>query len=68
MTTKLITNSYQVMYVFDYATISTCVFAEDEEEAVVVGIDTLCYDLGVKSELFSHAQDITIELLDKDVL
>jgi hypothetical protein len=68
MTTKLITNSYQVQYVFDYATISTCVFAEDEEEAVIVGADILCYDLGLKPELLSEAQDIIVDLLDEDVL
>ena len=68
MTTKLITNSYQVQYIFDYATISTCVFASDEEEAVVVGADVLCYDLGVRADLLSETQDIIVELLDEDVL
>jgi hypothetical protein len=69
MTTKTeIWNSYEVKFVFHYAIISCCVFAEDEEEAVVMGSDILCYDLGISPELLSDAQDISIELLDEDIL
>lgn len=65
-----IVNSYKVTFVFDYTTISTCVFAMHEDACVDMAVDQIYHDLGYSnlSSLFDSAQDIEIELLDEDVL
>ena len=68
MTTTEIMNSYNVTFVFDYATISTCVFATHENVCADLAAEMLAYDLGIGIELLDTAQDIIIELLDEDVL
>lgn len=68
MTTKLITNSYQVTFVFEYSTISTHVFAMHEDAAPDLAAGFICDDLGISVELLDQAQDIVVELLDEDVL
>jgi len=71
MTTKTDTmNSYKVTFVFDYTTISTCVFAMNEDAAADMAADYIYDDLGYSnlSSILDGAQDITVELLDEDVL
>jgi hypothetical protein len=68
MTTKMVTNSYDVTFVFDYTTISTCVFAMHEDACADMAADIISTDLGIPITLFDSAQDIVIELLDEDVL
>jgi hypothetical protein len=68
MTTKMITNSYNVQFVFDYTTVSTCVFAMHEDVCADMAADIISTDLGIPIRLFDSAQDIVIELLDEDVL
>lgn len=68
-------NSYKVTFVFDYMTISTCVFAMSEEVAEVFGKDAILDEFyqvpGVNSVLLNNfldlSQDIMVELLDEDV-
>jgi hypothetical protein len=71
MTTKTdIVNSYKVTFVFQYSTISVCVFAMSEDAAKDMAPDYIYDDLGYStlSSILDGAQDITVELLDEDVL
>lgn len=69
MTTKTdVVNSYKVTFVFDYTTISTCVFAMHEDACADIAADLIYNDLGIPPTLLDEAQDIVIELLDEDVL
>jgi hypothetical protein len=69
MTTKTdVFNSYQVQFVFDYCVITSCVFAMSEEAAVDIAADTIVDNISMSPELFRDAQEINIELLDRDVL
>jgi hypothetical protein len=71
MTTKTETmNSYKITFVFDYTTISTCIFAMNEDAAIDMAADYIYDDLGYSnlSSILNGAQDITVELLDEDVL
>jgi len=61
-------NSYQVQFVFDYCIIISCVFAMSEEAAVDIAADTIIENISMSPELFRDAQEINIELLDRDVL
>lgn len=64
----MVTNSYQVTFVFDYATISTTVFALHEDAAPDLAASQLADDVGLASSLLDRANDISVELLDEDVL
>ena len=69
MTTKTdIMNSYQVTFVFDYSTVSTCVFSMSEDAAIDIATDMILEDLRISLELMDTAQDIVVELLDENVL
>ena len=68
MTTKLITNAYKVTFVFEYATISTFVFAMHEDAAPDLAALFIADELGIGVELLDQAQDISVELMDEDVL
>jgi hypothetical protein len=61
-------NSYNVTFVFDYTTISTCVFAMHEDACADMAADLIYDDLGIHPTLLDEAQDIVIELLDENVL
>ena len=71
MTTKTDTmNSYKVTFVFDYTTISTCIFAMNEDAAIDMAAYQIYDDLGYSnlSSILNGPQDITVELLDENVL
>ena len=68
MTTKLVTNAYKVTFIFDYTTISTFVFAMHEDAAPDLAADVILDDLAMHSTVLDQAQDITVELMDEDVL
>jgi len=68
MTTATQTNSYQVTFVFEYATISTYVFAMHEDAAPDLAALFIADELGIGVELLDQAQDISVELIDEDVL
>jgi len=71
MSTKTeVWNSYNVQFVFDYTVITTCVFALHEDAAPDLAADQIYNDLGYSSlsSFLSRAQEINVELLDKDVL
>jgi hypothetical protein len=69
MGTKVdVTNSYRVTFVFDYTTISACVFAMHGDACESMAIDIIKSDTGMPEDVFDGAQDVLIELLDKDVL
>jgi hypothetical protein len=61
-------NSYQVQFVFDYSVISTTVFAMHEDAAIPMASGFITDDLGIREEIMDQAQDIVVELLDRDVL
>ena len=61
-------NSYRVTFVFDYTTISTCIFALHEDAAPDLAYDFIREDLGISGGLLDNAQDIEVELLDENVL
>lgn len=64
-----VVHSYQVTFVFEYATLSTTVFAMHEDAAPEMAAEQLISDLPhVTAEMLDQAQDITVELLDEDVL
>ncbi len=63
-----IVNSYKVTFVFDYTIISACVFAMHEDVCEAMAIDIIKSDTGMPEDVFEDAQDVMIELLDKDVL
>jgi len=67
-TVKEVWNSYTVRFVFDYAVVTTTVFALHEEAAPGVAADLIAADLGMRLEVFDSAQDIEVELVDSDVL
>ena len=69
-TTTDIVNSYKVTFVFDYTTISTCVFAMHEDACADIAADQIYEDLGYSnlSSILNGAQDIVIELIDENVL
>ena len=60
-------NSYQVTFVFDYATISTTVFAMHEDACADLAADLINNDLGISVSLLDGAQDIVVEMLDENV-
>ena len=60
-------NSYQVTFVFEYATISTTVFAMHEDACPDMAADILISDIGITSSVLDRAQDIVVELLDENV-
>ena len=61
-------NSYDVKFIYDYAVISTCVFALHEDAAQIMAVDQICHDLDLSTELLYGAGDISVTLLDEDVL
>ena len=61
-------NSYRVTFVFDYTTISTCVFALHEDAAPDLAYDMVVQDLGINGGMLDYAEDIMVELLDENVL
>lgn len=61
-------NSYKVTFVFDYSTISICVFATHKDVCADMAADLIYDDLGINPTLLDEAQDIVIELLDEEVL
>ena len=68
MTKTEVWNSYDVKFIFDYAVISTCVFALHEDAAPDLAADQICFDLGLNGLLLDQASDIEVTLLDEDVL
>ena len=69
MTTKTeIVNSYNVMFVFDYSSITTTVFAMHEDACPDMAADQLVEELGISYEVLDAAQDIIVNLIDVDVL
>jgi hypothetical protein len=68
MNSTEIFNSYDVQFVFDYAVVKCCVFALNEEIAIDEAADLLCDDLGLDGKIFARAQDVSVTLLDEDVL
>ena len=67
-TDKEVWNSYSVRFVFNYAVVTTTVFALHEDAAPDIAADLIAEDLGIKSEIFDTAQDIEVELAGIDVL
>jgi len=67
-TVKETWNSYTVRFVFDYAVVTTTVFALHEDAAPDIAADLIAADLGMRLEVFDSAQDIEVELVDSDVL
>jgi len=63
-----IVNLYKVTFVFDYTIISTTVFAMYEDSCKAFAIDLIKSDTGMPEDIFDNAQDVMVELLDKDVL
>ena len=61
-------NSYSVRFVFDYAVVTTTVFALHEDAAPDIAADLISADLGMRLEMFDSAHDIEVELVDIDVL
>lgn len=63
-------NAYQVTFVFYHTTISTRIIAPNEYEATDVASDMVYEDLGYSnlSSLLNNAQDIVVELVERDVL
>lgn len=61
-------DSYDVTFVFDYATITTTVFALHRDVAPAMAADQLHQDLGVSYELLATAEDVAVSLLDRNVL
>jgi hypothetical protein len=61
-------NSYDVQFVFDYATVSCCVFSIDEEAAINDAVDEICHDLELDGKIFARVQDVKVTLLDEDIL
>jgi hypothetical protein len=67
---KEVFNSYNVTFVFDYTSVTTTVFAMSDEAAISLATDCIYEDLGLVgvSIFLKGTQDITVELLDEDVL
>ena len=61
-------NSYRVTFVFDYTTISTCVFALHEDAAPDLAYSLICEEFGINGGHLDNAEDIQVELLDENVL
>jgi hypothetical protein len=61
-------NSYRVTFVFDYTTISTCVFALHEDACESLAYDAIMEDLEIMSLTLDNAQEVMVELLDENVL
>jgi hypothetical protein len=67
---KEVFNSYNVTFVFDNTSVTTTVFAMSDEAAIYLAAVSAHEDLelvGVRIFLL-NTQDITVELLDEDVL
>ena len=67
---KEVFNSYNVTFVFDNTSVTTTVFAMSDEAAISLAADCIYEDLGLVgvSIFLKGTQDITVELLDEDVL
>jgi hypothetical protein len=63
-------NSYNVTFVFDNTSVITTVFAMSEEAAIPLAADCAYEDMGFSklSSFLFGTQEITVELLDEDVL
>jgi len=63
-------NSYNVMFNFGYTSVITTVFAMSEEAAVPLAADCAHQDFGfsVLSSFLLGAEEVTVELLDTNVL
>jgi hypothetical protein len=67
---KEVFNSYNVTFVFNNTSVTTTVFATSDETAIYLAAVSAHEDLelvGVRIFLV-NTQDITVELLDEDVL
>lgn len=61
-------NSYNVSFALDWMVITTTVFAMNEEVAVPMARDQLAQDYPEVVPLLEQAFDLSVELLDTDVL
>ena len=71
MITKVdVFNSYNVTFVFDNTSVITTVFAMSEEAAISLAADCAHEDMGFSklSSFLLGTQEVTVELLDRDVL
>ena len=64
---KEIFNNYRVEFIFDYAIISTGVFALHEDAAVPMAKDVIIDELGLTNGALDYAM-VEVQLLDVDVL
>lgn len=61
-------DSYNVTFVFDFATVTTTVFALHPDAAPGLAIDLIHNDLLIPKTLLENANDVVVELLDRNVL
>lgn len=61
-------DSYNVTFVFDFATVTTTVFALHPDAAPGLAIDLLHEDLLIPKTLLESAEEVQVELLDRSVL
>ena len=61
-------NSYNVQFVFDFTVISTTIFAMHEDACKAMAIEAINSELDLPEGVLEGAQDVIIELLDRDVL
>ena len=61
-------NNYNVSFVLDWMVVTTTVFAMNEEVAVPMARDQLTHDHPEVVPLLDQAFDVSVELLDNDVL
>jgi len=61
-------DSYNVTFVFDFSTVTTTVFALHSDAAPAIAMDMLRDDLLIPNAILQNANEITIQLLDHNVL